>query len=139
MNNFEIKLLFEEHHRQLVEKRQKIHSTTERTLAILMVILGWLVISGKPITGGMHWIIAIAMVFIVFGSCTIIYRNNNNFYRIKIIIKKINQKIDLCKTLYPEDWEKNNDKGKFWSIYPHYSMIIATAILCLIALFMRAQ
>jgi len=142
-----LKMLFEEHHRQLVNKRQKIHNTAERTLALLMVIAGWLVINDKPLTGGIHWILIIAIALITFGACTIIYRNNRSFFAIAKVMKKINTALGLYdknrfnieESIYPDKWRNFGEQGEFWGVFTHYIMVIAMAILCVIATFTKAQ
>jgi hypothetical protein len=57
-------MLFQEHHRQLVAKRQKIHAITERTLALFLVIAGWLLLSKDPLPFRMR-LAVIALVMII--------------------------------------------------------------------------
>ena len=141
-----LKMLFEEHHRQLAAARLKIHTTAERTLALLTIIAGWLVISDKPLIGGLQWILIVAITLITFGACSIIYRNNSKYYKVAKVMPKINTALGLFEpnkfypneSIYPESWKTFGEKGIFWGVFTHYIMIIAVAILCIIASILKA-
>lgn len=148
MNDFEIlKTLFEEHHRQLAAKRQKIHSISERTLALLMVIAGWLIVTEKPLTGGLHWIIIGAVAIIAGTACFTIYNNNRAYHDVARVVGKINVALDLFEpnkylsneSLYPEAWKKFGEKGKLKGFLPHCVMIIAATVFCIIVAILKAK
>ncbi len=148
MNDFEIlKLLFEEHHRQLAAKRQKIHSIAERTLALLMGIAGWLVVSDKPLSEDFSWIITFAVLIITGAACFTIYNNNRAYFEVAIVIRRINELLGLFEPnkflpnepLYPDSWKKFGERDKLKGFLPHWCMIIMAAILCIILAFLKVK
>jgi len=146
--DFEIlKMLFEEHHRQLAAKREKIHNISERTTALLLVITGWLVVTENPLSKELKWII-IGAVFIIAGAaCFTIYNNNRAYHKVKGVVRKINASLGLFKpnkslskeTLYPEDWGKFGQGDKLKGFLPHWGMIIASAVLCIIVAVLKSK
>ena len=142
-----LKMLFEEHHRQLAARRQKIHSISERTLGLLMVITGWQVVTDKSLTGGLHWVIISAVIIIAGAACFTIYNNNSVYYKITPVVRKIGMALELFvpnkflpnESIYPDDWKGFGEKGKLKGFLPHWAVIIAVAVLCIIVTVLKAK
>ena len=138
-------MLFEEHHRQLAAKREKIHNISERTLALLLVIAGWLIATEKPLSKELNWAIIVAVSIIAGAACFTIYNNNNAYHSFKNVVRKINVSLGLFGSdklfgdLYPRDWEKFGPGDWFKGFLPHWGMIIATAVLCIIVAILKSQ
>jgi len=142
-----LKMLFEEHHRQLAAKRQKIHSISERTLALLIVIAGWMIVTEKPLSGGLHWIIIVAVIIITGAACFTIYNNNRAYFEVASIIRKVNESLGFFEPnrfypnepLYPLRWKKFGERNRLSGFLPHWFMIIAAAILCVALAIMKVK
>ncbi len=146
-NDLEIlKLLFVEHHRQLTEKRQKIHATREKTLALLLLIAGWLVLTKDPLVPGIHWVIISAVIMISAAACMSIYRNNKSYHAIARLVLRINDSLGLYekgrfisdKSLYPADWKHFGERREIQGALFHILAISAGAALCIVAALIRA-
>src|SRR5215213_4000873 len=146
MNDNEIsilKMLFEEHHRQLAEKRQKIHSVAEKTLAIFLIIAGWLIFTKEPLTPGVRWVIIIVATVLAIGACRSSYINNRLYYAIAGVIRRLNEALGLHKegeyipnkSIYPDEWKRFGKRGKFTGAFFHIIAISVVAALCVFAAF----
>ena len=149
MNNNKMdvfKILFEEHHRQLAAKRQKIHSMTEKTLAIFLIIAGWLIFTKEPMTPGMRWPIIIVALVLAVSACSSIYTNNCSYYTIARVVRRLNEALGLYKvgtfipgeSIYPAEWKRFGERGAFKGAFFHILAVLAGAALCVFAAFMRA-
>lgn len=145
--NLEIlKLLFVEHHRQLTEKRHKIHATAEKTLALLLLIAAWLVITKEPLVPGIHWVIIGAVIMISAAACKSIYRNNKSYHAIARLVQRLNDSLGLYEegrfisdeSLYPADWKLFGERREIQGALFHVLAISAGAALCVVAAFLRA-
>ena len=135
-----LKMLFEEHHRQLASKRQKIHSIAERTTALLLIASGWMIVKDKSLPTGVHWIIIGVVAFIAGAACYTIYRNNVKYFEVARVICKINKSLSLFElnkyypgeSLYPDKWKNFGEKVSTTGFIPHWCMIIGAAALCIV-------
>lgn len=57
MNSDTLHILYTEHHRQNTARREKIHGITERTVSVLVIIGGWLLISDTPLSESLRWVL----------------------------------------------------------------------------------
>lgn len=132
-----LKMLFAEHHRQLAEKRQKIHSVTEKTLAIFLIIAGWLILTKEPLTPGVRWVIIIVAIVLAIGACRSIHTNNRSYYAIARVVRRINEALELYGSIYPDEWKNFGKRGEFKGAFFHILAISAGAALCVFAAFVR--
>jgi len=140
-----LKMLFEEHHRQLAEKRQKIHSVAEKTLALFLIVAGWLISTKEPTAPGVRWVIIIVAAVVAFGACRSIYINNRSYYSIAAVMRDINQALCLFEpgkylpdqALYPNKWKEFGMQGKVSGALFHILAISVAATLCVLAALMR--
>jgi len=89
-----LKMLYVEH-RQLAEKRQKIHSVAEKSLVIFFIIAGWLIFTKEPLTLGLRCLISIVAIVLAFGACKSIYTNNHSYHVIARVVGRINEALGL--------------------------------------------
>jgi hypothetical protein len=154
-------MLFEEHHRQLANKRQKIHSMTERTLAIFLIVAGWLIFTREPLASGVRWVITGLVIVLTCWACKSIYNNNRAWQEVADVVRHINEAFGLHepgkfikgKPLYPVEWKglrKSGTVGEFkkaffrilklqkleGSVF-HIFAILAGALLCVFAAIIR--
>lgn len=142
-----LKMLFDEHHRQLSEKRQKIHGIAERTMTLLMVVAGWLMVIDKPLPESLSWIIIVTIAIIAVAACWNIYVNNRAYFLVANVVRKINEVFGLFETgkftpdevLYPLIWKNFGQQGKISGFLFHCLTILAATILCIILVIMQAQ
>jgi hypothetical protein len=141
MENLEIlRMLFVEHHRQLSETRQKIQTLTHRTVGILTVAAGWLVLVGTAPSVLSRWALIIGVVAIASTSCVTLRRFNRNYRTIAKVIGKINAAFGMFETdrylpnerIYPEKWEKFGSESSLAGIEHHLIIIAVMALLCII-------
>jgi hypothetical protein len=118
-----LKMLFAEHHRQLAEKRQKIHSVAEKTLAIFLIVAGWLILTKEPLTLGVRWVISIVSIVLAFGACRSIYKNNHSYHVIARVVGRINEALGLYEggelSIYPYEWKDFGKRGEFEGAFYH--------------------
>lgn len=88
-------MLFEVHHRQLEERRQRIHGITQRTVAVFIVIAGWLVASKDPPTGSLRWLIVIGVLVLGGTACHVLYNHNLTYLEIARIVRRLNDAFGL--------------------------------------------
>jgi hypothetical protein len=126
MNDKEIdvlKMLFAEHHRQLAEKRQKIHGVAEKTLAVFLIITGWLILTKEPLTPGVRWVIIIVAIVLAGGACRSIYTNNRSYHAIARVVGRINEALGLYEggelSIYPDEWKDFGKRGEFKGAFFH--------------------
>lgn len=144
-----LKMLFEEHHRQLVGKRQKIHSMTERTLTILLLIAGWLIFAKNPMTLGVRWVIIGLVLVVALWACKSIYNSNRAWYEVADVIRRLNQALGLhdqnrfihvVEAVYPPKWKTFGKVGKLGNLggaLSHILAILGGTVLCVFAAWMR--
>jgi hypothetical protein len=140
-----LKMLFVEHHRQLAEKRQKIHSVAEKTLAVFILLAGWLVFAKDPMTPGVRWVIIVMVMIVAVGTCRNVVVNNRSYYDIAAVIRRLNYALGLFESgkfipdqaLYDDAWKDFGQRGKVKAALFHILAISAGAVLCIFAAFMR--
>ena len=146
MKNWEtVRLLFEVHHRQMEERRTKIHNITERTMALLIAIAGWLIVSDNPPSGEMRWVLVIGILVITGTACAILHSNNRSYLQIASVIQKLNQALGTFEAghfvaeepLYPAAWKSFGLRRPFRTIWHHWTFIIVLAMVCIAAAFSR--
>jgi hypothetical protein len=138
------KLLFQVHHGQLAEKRQKIHSITERTCAILVVITGW-ILGTSPPTTPLRVCVICGVLALATGATIVQLRNNSTYMHIAAVIQQLNHVLGVFDvgtyieddTIYPSHWKMFGLSNHFKSIVHHLFSIWALAIICVTAAILR--
>ena len=140
-----LKALFQTHHAQLAEKRRKIHAITERTLAVLIVITGWLVLGSTVPPLPLRLLLISAVVIIGVASCATQYKNAISYLAIAKVVCKLNHALGLfddgkyCagQALYPDSW-KHFGEGQAWrTVIHHWAILIGITTLCVVATILR--
>ena len=146
IDHFEVlRMLFETHHAQLAEKRRKIHSTTERTVAVLVVITGWLVLGKQAPSGVLRCLLVTSVAVMAGTSCVVLYKNARSYSSIAGVIRKLNRAFGLHEqarhlpegALYPDSWKSFGEEPPIYSILHHWVVIIAAGLVCIIATLVR--
>lgn len=92
-----LKMLFEIHHSQIIERRQKIHSITQRTIALLLVCIGWFITLGETPVVWLRLLIAGTIIAISAMSCYVIAGHNRTYIEICSVIRRLNEAFELLK------------------------------------------
>ena len=138
------KVLFQTHHAQLTEKRRKIHAITERTAAILIIVIGWLVL-GKTIPPfSLRLLLILVVLIIVFASCYTQYKNSKAYQDIALVIRQLNDTYSFFEEkgycdgkLYPNKWKKFGKEEPWRSIVHHWVFLFGIAVACVLATILR--
>jgi hypothetical protein len=141
-----LKMLFEEHHRQLTNKRQKIHSTTEKTLAIFLIIAGWPMLAKNPMAPSLRWVLISVALLIFLTASGHIYVNNHSYFAIARVVGRVNVALGLYEkgkfpggeALYSKEWKSFGIKGEFRGALSHILAILAGLLLCFFAVSLSA-
>lgn len=140
-----IKLLFEVHHKHASEKRQKIHSITERTVNIYLIMIGWLVIVDKPMVPGLRFFLIAGIIVSMITACLTLLTNHKSYLENASVIRNLNDALEVFKTgvylegksLYPERWKNYGQYGRVGGFVGHWSIIIIMAIIAIAAVILH--
>lgn len=146
MENVEVlKVLFQTHHAQLMERRRKIHAITERTVAVLIVVAGWLVLSSAVPSLAVRSLLIAAAVLIAVASCRIQYKNALSYKAIAGVICKLNHVLGLFEkgkycpgeALYPDSWINFGQEPAWRTVILHWAILIGMTAVCIVAAVLR--
>lgn len=137
-----IKMVYSEHCRQITVLRQKIHTLTEKTVGILLLLAGWGIISKTQFTPSIKIILVLIVCILCISSCVMIFTNNRSYLANARVIKKINIMLNFFEngkylindSLYPQKWKNFGDYGKISGIIGHWSIIISVSILTIMSI-----
>ena len=142
MQNDEVlKMLFEEHHRQLSETTEKIRTLTHRVVGVLTVATGWLILTAQVPSGILRWVLVGAIVLIALAACTTLFRHNRKYRTISKVVAKIDLAFGLFETgrylpddsVYPAGWKMFGSEPLLSGIWYHLLLIVLLTAVCVIA------
>ena len=91
MENIEVlKMLFEIHHHQLEERRQRIHGITQRVVSVFLVITGWMIVYRASIGSFLEWLVIFVIFVITATACYLLYNHNRTYLEIARVISRLN-------------------------------------------------
>jgi len=140
-----LKMLFEEHHRQLSETRDKIQTITHRVVGVITVAIGWLILADQVPSGVLRWMLVGGVVLIALAACITLLRYNRNYRTISKVVAKINLAFGLFETgrylpddsAYPDGWKKFGSEPLLFGIWHHLLTIVLMTVVCVIAALVR--
>jgi hypothetical protein len=140
-----LKMLFEEHHRQLSETREKIQTLTHRVVGVLTVATGWLILADQVPSGVLRWMLVGGVVLIALAACTTLFRYNRSYRTIARVVAKINLAFGLFETgrylpddsVYPDGWKMFGSEPLLSGIWHHLLIIVLVTAVCVIAALVR--
>lgn len=88
-------MLFEVHHRQLQERRQRIHGITQQVLTILVVTAGWRFASQNTLDGFLEVLIIAGIMTLAVSACYLQYNHNRTYLEIARVISRLNNALGL--------------------------------------------
>ncbi len=134
MNDDEkMKMLFQEHHRHLSEIKQKVQGLTQRTITLLALATGWLILAKKP-PDLVYLKFILILAFLLIGGASIFALNrfNKNYRKEAKIISKINRYFELFDdgryingvSIYPDSFKNFGDESVPYGTKHHYIAIL---------------
>jgi hypothetical protein len=137
-----LKMLFEIHHRQIIERRQKIHSITQRTIALLLVCIGWFMTLGEAPVVWLRVLIAGTIIAISVMSCYVIAGHNRTYIEICSVIRRLNEAFELFnkdryiqdEAIYPDSWKEFGSQNWVRLLIHHWIAIFGMTIVCVVVL-----
>ncbi len=140
-----LKMLFEEHHRQLSETSEKIRTLTHRAVGILTIITGWLILAGQVPSGVLRWVLIAGITVIVLATCVTLLRYNRNYRTIASVVAKINSAFGFFESgrylpddkMYPDRWAKFGSEPRLSGIWHHLTIICLMSAVCITAALVR--
>jgi len=138
-------MLYTEHHRQNTARREKIHGITERTVGVLVIIGGWLLISDTPLSESLRWVLVFQVATLAVAACYSVYMNNRSYLRTAQVIQKLNTALRLYEPgafvpnepLYPPPSESFGAMGVLDGAVPHWVTILSISAVCILAAWLR--
>jgi hypothetical protein len=147
VQNFDVlKMLFEEHHRQLKAKRDKIHSITEKTSAFLGLVAGWTLTSQSvAMSVQIRWLVAGFVVVVASSAMSMQYTNHRAYMSVASVLAKLNERIGLyhvgqyieSSSIYPPNWRNFGQEWILKGVLAHWLTITSIAAFCCAAVFLR--
>ncbi len=138
MNDHDLLTVWQVHQDQLTNLRQKIHSITERTVAILLVLSGWLIVSEGSLSITVLVGLTIVVAFVAGVSARMIYKNNEGYLKVARVIRRLNQilglfkmKTDAGEDLYETGWQHYGQGRPLASSWYHIALVWIVALLAL--------
>lgn len=135
-----LRIAFQVHHAQLIEKRQKIHTMTSSTVGFLLVIIGWLMTTSVPLETWTKVILLSSIIILTVISCANLYTNSKSYVSIAKVVNKINHHLGFFEEkdpLYPKSWKNFGKMSAFRTMWHHAVSIITFAILCNIIILLK--
>lgn len=108
-----MKMLFEEHHRHLSETKQKVQGQSQRTIWILALATGWIILSQNPLSESLRYVLVVTLGLIGASTLLALYIYNKNYRTEAKIISKINDFFGFFEkgrfiedeSVYPKSWK----------------------------------
>lgn len=142
MENIEVlKMLFEVHHSQLVERRQRIHGITQRVVSVFLVITGWRLVSQVVLSNFLEWLLIFGIIAITAGACYLQYNHNRTYLEIARVINRLNNAFGFFESgryiagqaVYEKCFEGFGQQKWWVNIWHHMFFIIIMAVVAVCA------
>lgn len=137
--NFELmKMLFEKHSREFSDRRAKIHATTEKYIALIIVLFTTINSRLIDITANVKILFAITTSIMM---TVVIYRDNKASLANAKIINKINNELGLWReggllsSLYDDKWKNFGYESCLKGILHHLIVLVVITSTLIISLF----
>ena len=73
------RMLFDLHHKQLQQRREKIHGISERAIGVFLIVGGWIVIGQQDMSRWLQILVIGSMVVVAMGACRMLWSNNSSY------------------------------------------------------------
>ena len=136
-----LKMLFEIHHRQLQERRQRIHGITQQVVSVFLAIAGWRLVSRTALDGFLEGLVIFGIVAITVTACCLQFNHNRTYLEIARIICRLNKAFGLFETgryiagqtVYEKCFEGFGQQKWWVNIWHHMLIIIVFAAVAICA------
>lgn len=136
-----LKMLFEIHHRQLQERRQRIHGITQQVVSVFLVISGWRLVSRTILSSFLEGLIIFGIASIAATACYLQYNHNRTYLEIARIINRLNNAFGLFESgryiagqaVYEKCFEGFGQQKWWVNIWHHMLIIIVLAAVAICA------
>ncbi len=144
-NDERMKMLFDEHHRHLSEIKQKVQGLAQRTITLLALATGWLILTKNPPPSNLKFVLIVAFILIGASSIYALYRFNKN-YRVEArIIAKINEYFKFFNentlmesdSIYPQSWKNFGKESVWYGLGHHIITIVVMTVLSVVTTHIR--
>jgi len=142
-----LRMLYVEHNRQATARRQKIHGITERTVGILTIVGGWLLLSSTPLSRALRWVVVGQVVVLVLPACYSVYVNNRSYLTTARVIRNLTSAMGLYHpgAVLPDEALFRREsggsaagaRGFLDGVLPHWLTIVSISTLCILAALLR--
>ncbi len=140
----DLNALLELHHERLVECRKRNELLVERTIAVLIILVGFLVFGDVKPSSQIKFLAVAGVLIGSIGICVILYKNNVTYLQNAKVVRNINRMLRLYEQspeigtpLYPREWESFGDKQAIRICLPFWVLIQAIAIIVAVAMCVR--
>ena len=138
-------MVFLEHHRHLSEIKLKIQGLTQRTIGILALATGWVVLAKQAPDEKVKLALIFTVLLISISALVALKRFNENYRVESKIIKKLNHYFKLFKSgeylendsIYPSSWGAFGEHSFLIGLGHHIIAIIVMALLSISAIWLR--
>lgn len=144
-NDEKMKMLFDEHHKHLSEIKQKVQGLAQRTITLLALATGWLILAKNPPPAHLKVILVLAFILIGISSINALYRFNKNYRAESKMIANLNDYFNFFekghyfdgKSIYPESWKKFGEQSVWYGLGHHIVPILVMTLLAIVAAIAR--
>ena len=140
-----LRMLFEVHHRQLEERRQRIHGVTQRTVAVFLVTTGWLITSKEAPVESLRWLIIASILVLASTACHVLYGHNRTYLEIARVLRRLNDAFGFFEngkyvedqSVYEESWKSFGNQRRLTNIWHHLLIVTIMAVICVCTTLVR--
>jgi hypothetical protein len=136
--------LLELHHERLVECRKRNELLVERTIAVVIILVGFLVFGDVKPSTQIKFLAVAGLLAGSMGICVILYKNNLTYVQnakvignISRLLRLYEQNSEIGTPLYPSEWESFGDKRALQICWPLWLLVLVIAIIAAVAMSVR--
>ncbi|MCR9092996.1 MAG: hypothetical protein NXI30_02150 [bacterium] len=133
------------HSDQAMSLRAKMHSVTERTVATMLILAGWLVSSTESMPWGVRASLSIFALLAAYVASAMVRANNRSYLRVTGVVVRVNEALGLSELetpsgerVYPDSWHNTPNEPAWRSWWRHVAMIWATSLLVVAVIWWRS-
>ena len=139
------KMLFELHHRQLDETQKQIQSITEKTIAVIFLITGWVVLASTTPSTVSKTVFSTGIVILGLTAITFLLTHAVGRRRVASVVEKLNYHYHLfdgwcgkeSEPLYPEAWKGFGSRTLWWFVGAHIAAVAIATGVALVAVYIK--
>jgi len=125
--------------------RSKMHSITERTVATLLILSGWLVSSTAMIPDSIQIVLTLFALTCAYVASATVRANNRSYLRVAGVFERLSvtaghfdATTPSGERMYPEAWRGISEEPEWKSSWRHMALIWLVAGLLIATIWLRA-